>query len=106
MGIVPGSDPLRLASSAITLSDSLRILYKATSIPLADLWEMASATPARILRIDKRKGHVAPGYDADILLVDQKLGVVAVYAGGEKVGAEDSAGLPRALTPTSPPGRA
>lgn len=85
VGVVPDSDPLRLASSAICLADALRILATSTSIPLADLWIMASETPARILGIAGRKGTLGKGADADILLLDAQHQVVAVYALGVEV---------------------
>ncbi len=84
VGVVPGSDPLRLASSAITLADSLRILSSCTSVPLEQLWEMASLTPARILGIESRKGHLNAGADADLVLFDTEMRVAAVYAVGKR----------------------
>lgn len=84
VGVVPDR-PGILASSAITLSDSLRILSRATRLPLADLWEMAAATPARILGVEARKGSLLPGRDADLLVLDRDLAVAQVYVRGRAV---------------------
>jgi N-acetylglucosamine-6-phosphate deacetylase len=83
VGVVPDR-PGILASSAITLSDSLRILSKGTALPLDELWKMASSVPARIVRLDDRKGSLAPGHDADILALDEGLNVSRVFARGEE----------------------
>lgn len=85
VGIVPGSDPLRLASSAITSADAVRILADKTRIPLAELWEMASRSPARVLGLDAQRGRLAPGFRADIVLMDSDMRVAAVYAAGQRV---------------------
>lgn len=82
VGVVPGSEPLKLASSAIALADTLRILSRSTAIPLAELWEMASLTPARKLGIDQERGRLAPGHTADLLLLDADLAVAEVWKDG------------------------
>ncbi|WEK04620.1 MAG: allantoinase AllB [Candidatus Devosia phytovorans] len=40
------------------------------SLPLTDLVRMTSTNPARIFGLAGKKGELAPGYDADIVLVD------------------------------------
>ena len=84
VGVVPDR-PGVLASSAITLSDSLRILPAVTVLSLAVVWEMASLTPARILGLEKRKGSLAVGKDADFLVLNEDSTVDSVYVGGKKV---------------------
>lgn len=37
---------------------------------LAEAWAMVSTNPARAAGVGDRKGRIAPGYDADLLLVD------------------------------------
>jgi N-acetylglucosamine-6-phosphate deacetylase len=43
---------------------------------------MASTVPARILDLDGRKGRIAPGYDADLVALDEELEVVMTWVGG------------------------
>jgi N-acetylglucosamine-6-phosphate deacetylase len=50
---------------------------------------MASGTPARALGIGEQKGLLAPGYDADIVALDDTLQVVATWVGGREVYARD-----------------
>jgi len=84
VGVVPDR-PGILASSAITLSDSLRILGRATRLSLPELWEMASATPARMLGIEGTRGSLSPGRQADLLALDKDLNVAHVYVQGSRV---------------------
>ena len=52
------------------------------------LWDavaMATATPARVIGLADRKGSLAPGFDADIGLMDKQLNVTAVMARGHFV---------------------
>ena len=73
-----------LAGSNLTL---LRAVRNAVSLglPLADAWRMASLTPARALGLDGRKGRLAPGCDADLLLLGVDLAVAGVLCGGRPV---------------------
>lgn len=46
---------------------------------------MASQTPARILGLDKKKGSVEVGKDADLVLLDKDLQVKATFVCGDPV---------------------
>lgn len=61
VGIIPGQEG-RLASSAIVLSDGIRILSEKTNLPLAEIWKMASSIPARILNISGKKEPSRKGW--------------------------------------------
>ena len=50
-------------------------------IPFEDAVRMASQTPAEYLGI--RKGRIAPGYDADLLVLDDALNLRATMLSGE-----------------------
>ena len=43
---------------------------------------MMSLTPCKILGIDKRKGSLEKGKDADIVIFDEKLNVDSVFVEG------------------------
>ncbi|MCE2390087.1 MAG: amidohydrolase family protein, partial [Proteobacteria bacterium] len=45
----------------------------------------ASRVPAEILGLGDRKGRLAAGYDADLLVLDPELRPAAVYLAGERV---------------------
>jgi N-acetylglucosamine-6-phosphate deacetylase len=43
---------------------------------------MASRAPAAFLRLDSELGRIAPGYRADLVLLDDRLGVKETWIGG------------------------
>jgi N-acetylglucosamine-6-phosphate deacetylase len=71
-----------LAGSTLTMDAAVRNAC-AWGVPLADALEMAATTPARVLGL--RKGRIAPGYDADLAVLDADLRVVTTIMGGERV---------------------
>ncbi|WP_165491937.1 N-acetylglucosamine-6-phosphate deacetylase [Egibacter rhizosphaerae] len=78
---------VRLADGTISgsvrmVDEGLRTFLAATGARLADAWPVTSRTPARALGLGDRKGEVAPGYDADLVLLDDSLEVSATIVGG------------------------
>jgi len=72
-----------LAGSIATLDTCLRnIVFAAGASPL-DAARMASYNPATVIGMDERIGCLTPGHDANITLVDEKLGVEAVFLRGK-----------------------
>ena len=59
-----------LASSTVTMNEALR-LSEANGISMEDAVHMASTTPARILGLS-HKGKIEVGYDADLVLMDER----------------------------------
>ena len=43
---------------------------------------MASLYPAEFLRLDATRGRIAPGFCADLVLLDEALAVLGVWIGG------------------------
>lgn len=82
-GVMKLTDRRAFAGSVATMSRLVRTLVRA-GIPLCDAVRMATDTPARRIGAH-RKGRIAEGYDADILLLDDTLHVSLVMAGGELV---------------------
>ena len=46
---------------------------------------MATLSPASVIGLDGRKGRVAPGYDADLVVLSPDLQVEMTFVGGELV---------------------
>lgn len=72
-----------LASSTVTMNEALAKTVQA-GIPLKDAVTMATQTPADVLGL-KTKGRLAPGADADLVLLDDKFEVLWTMVGGELV---------------------
>ena len=80
----------RLAGSTLTLDRALRNIV-ALDVPLAQAVQMLTLNPARLLGLQERKGVLAPGADADLVLLDADLQVAGVITRG--VGFSGAAGL-------------
>ncbi len=71
----------RLAGSTLTLDRAIRNMV-AMSVPFPAALQMATRNPARVLGLEKRKGVLAPGADADLVLLDAELQVRGVMTRG------------------------
>lgn len=71
-----------LAGSTLTMDAALRNAVRFLEIPVFDASLMASRNPARLLGIERRKGSIAAGMDADLVVLDESLDVVATMVGG------------------------
>lgn len=74
-----------MAGSSLTMVDTVKNMVHLTGIPLHEAIRMASLNPARVLGIENTKGALAPGMDADLILLDKDLNVRLTMAGGEIV---------------------
>lgn len=71
-----------IAGSVATMADVVRNVVRWGIADLAAAMAMASATPARALSLDGRKGLVSPGHDADLVALNDDLSVTATWVGG------------------------
>lgn len=69
-GVAVTQDRTAFAGSISTVGECLRHAVQVVGISLADALEMATAAPARIAGMGDRVGRLAPGYPADILVLD------------------------------------
>jgi len=74
----------RLYGSTLTLIEAVRNIVRWSGWPIEAVLPLATANPARLLGIDDRKGFLKRGRDADIVLLDRRLGVLEVFRGGER----------------------
>ncbi|TDB65056.1 N-acetylglucosamine-6-phosphate deacetylase [Arundinibacter roseus] len=69
-GVAKLPDRTAFAGSIATADRLLRTIMTQTDIPLTAAVQMLTATPARIMGVDKRKGSLAIGKEADVVLFD------------------------------------
>ena len=89
-----------LAGSVLTMDRALHNLQAATGRPLAELWPATSRNAARAVGVDDAKGSLEPGKDADLVLLDPELRVIATVAEGALVHGGEH--LLHRSTPTRP----
>ena len=75
-------DRKRHAGSILTMEKGVQVLVQAGA-SVEDAILMSSEVPARVAGVDDRKGKLAVGYDADLVLLDSDLNVVATICRGE-----------------------
>jgi N-acetylglucosamine-6-phosphate deacetylase len=74
-----------LAGSTITLDAALRNLANFTGFSYRECLPCATLNPARILGLEKQKGVIAPGADADLAILDPNHYVTQTYVRGRPV---------------------
>lgn len=72
-----------LAGSAASSNILVRNMYKEVGAPIWDAVKMMSATPARVIGVDDKKGYIKSGYDADIILFDDDINIKKVMVMGK-----------------------
>jgi N-acetylglucosamine-6-phosphate deacetylase len=74
-----------IIGGVITLDRTMRNAVAHLGVALHDAVAMASAVPARALRLDSRYGSLEAGCAADFVLLDDALGVVETWVAGVRV---------------------
>ena len=74
-----------IAGSTLTMDAAVRNAVRFLDIALEQASALASENPARLLGIDHRKGKIAPGFDADLTVLDGELRACGTLVAGEWV---------------------
>lgn len=75
----------QLVGSVITLDKAVKNVIQYTDCTLSEAFRMATYNPARFLGINKRKGSLYPGKDADLVIMTNDLEVIATMVNGEVI---------------------
>ena len=78
-----GPYPGALSGSGLTRDAAVRNAVRLLGVNLPQAVRMASANPARVLHLEKSKGQVDKGFDADMVLLGKDLRVKRTWVGGE-----------------------
>lgn len=70
-----------LAGSVLTMDRAVQNAVRLSGVSLVEALTLAAASPAKVLRLGK-KGRIAPGYDADLVILDSALDVNMTVRGG------------------------
>lgn len=74
-GVAKLPDRTAFAGSVATADRLVKTMVRLADVPLVQAVKMMSYTPARILGIDKKRGCIAPGMDADIVTFDKDINI-------------------------------
>ena len=74
-GVAKMPDRTAFAGSVATTDRLIRTMVYLAGVPLIDAVRMMTLTPARILHIDKEKGSLEIGKDADIVIFDNQINI-------------------------------
>lgn len=74
-----------IAGSTLTMDSAFRFAVQQAGFSMTEAVLATSANPARVLGIDDRAGALAPGLDADLVILDGDLEVERVMARGSWV---------------------
>lgn len=73
------------AGSTLTTGQALKNLVKFTGAGVEQVLPLLTENPARLIGLDYRKGSIAPGKDADLVVLDEELNVRETYVAGRLV---------------------
>lgn len=84
-GVAVMPDRSCFAGSVCTSDRCVRTMHKTVGLPIEQAVSMMTINPARVLKLDSRKGVLAQGYDADINIFDSNVNVKHTFIGGRMV---------------------
>jgi len=83
-GVAKMPDRSSFAGSVATFDRLVRTMVQVAGVPLVEAVRMASETPARIMKME-RKGVLKKGNDADIVIFDENVHIAATIVNGKIV---------------------
>ena len=84
-GVAKLQDRTAFAGSVCTTDRLVRTMYKTAGVPLADAIKMMTETPAKLINMDKSKGCIAVGKDADFVIFDDDINIYETIVKGNSV---------------------
>ncbi|SDK05744.1 N-acetylglucosamine-6-phosphate deacetylase [Natronincola ferrireducens] len=76
-------DRTAFAGSVATADRLVRTFHKLTNAPLHEVIKMITLTPAKLLKINHKKGSVGENKDADLLIFNENINIEMVMVMGE-----------------------
>jgi N-acetylglucosamine-6-phosphate deacetylase len=71
-----------LAGSVLTMDKAVKNVMEFAKLSVPEAIQLATANPARTLRLGGRKGSIQTGADADFVVLDEEINVKATIRAG------------------------
>lgn len=84
-GIARTPDRSGFAGSVATADRLIRVMVDMVGMEIPEAVRMMTINPAVFMGLEKYKGCIAPGMDADLVIFDDKVNIDSVYVKGSKV---------------------
>ena len=84
-GVAKLMDRTAFAGSVATADRLVRTMINIAEVPFIDAIRMMTITPAKIIKIDDKKGSIAVGKDADLVIFDEDINIKFTMVEGEIV---------------------
>ncbi|MDB5135890.1 MAG: nagA [Mucilaginibacter sp.] len=84
-GVAKMPDRNSFAGSVATFNKLVQNIIKLAEVPLIEAVRMASETPARIMKINDKKGSLELGMDADVVIFDEDINIDTTIINGKIV---------------------
>lgn len=84
-GVAKLMDRSAFAGSVATADRLIRTMHQLGERPLTETVSMMTTTPARIAKVDDRKGKIKVGYDADLILFDDNINIQMTMIDGKTI---------------------
>lgn len=84
-GVAKMPDGSSFAGSVATTDRLVRTMVQMADIPLVEAVRMISKTPAKVMGVEKTKGTLAAGKDADVLIFDEHINIKITMVNGNIV---------------------
>lgn len=84
-GVAKMPDRQSFAGSIATADLLVRNMSQLAELPIQDAVRMMTLTPATIMKIEKHKGKIERGYDADIIIFDKDIHIQHTFINGLKI---------------------
>jgi len=81
-GVAKLMDRSSFAGSVATSNILVKTMIDLAEIPVSEAVKMVTLTPARVMKIDNKKGSLSLGKDADIVIFDKNINPLMVIVGG------------------------
>lgn len=84
-GVAKLPDKTSFAGSVATADRLIRTMVDVAEVTLFDAIKMITLTPAKIMKIEKEKGSIDKGKDADLVIFDKNINVLATIIEGNLI---------------------